>query len=48
MGNTGNDKFMGFMLQARDPETDLPVGSFTVKSTEAQTVDCSGGNDVRY
>ncbi|XP_030377051.1 defense protein l(2)34Fc [Scaptodrosophila lebanonensis] len=41
----GGDKFLGFMIQARDGQN-RPVGQFKVLDTKAQTLDCSGPQDT--
>jgi Reeler domain len=40
MGNKDTDFFKGFVVQARDPATNRPVGVFTVDNADAKTIKC--------
>lgn len=45
---SGAAPFMGFILQARDPATDRPIGTFVPSASgpDAQPMECREANDT--
>lgn len=43
---TGDSDFRGYFIQARTATNTTGLGTFSVESTEAKTMDCPGGTAV--